>query len=140
VVGDVVSEHIEAWLVDTEGSHPDLLVITPDTYNALRHHRDLADAIMTTLGYSADDVVEMRVSEGHTEVDWLWRDADGRIVFVDDHLDTRTTIIEATRFFEGPQPESALPESLSLDRSGSATIGLDGAVTSRIGRDRAAPG
>lgn len=87
---------VEGWLVDTEGSHPDLLVITPATYHALRHHRDLADGIMAWLGYTPECVVEIRVSEGHTEVDWLWLGADGRPVVVDGDFDRHTTIMTST--------------------------------------------
>ena len=52
------------------------LVITPDSYHHRRQHRDIADTVMTTYGYDPNNVIEIRLTEGNTEVDWINRDDD----------------------------------------------------------------
>ena len=71
----------------------DVLVITPESYSVFRHHRDIADRVMDELRYDPLNVTEIRVSEGRTEVDWLWRDASGQVVMRGDELDIHTTTI-----------------------------------------------
>jgi hypothetical protein len=74
-----------------------MLTITPDTYKALRHHQDIADRVMAEIHYSPNDVTEIRVSEGHTEIDWMWRDRRGKVQLnaAGDGVDIRTTVITA---------------------------------------------
>jgi len=47
------------------------LVITPDSYRTNERHREIADRVLAASGYSSDEVVEIRISEVGTEIDWL---------------------------------------------------------------------
>jgi hypothetical protein len=46
------------------------MIITPDSYRELPHHRAIANHIITTLGLTPDKVIEIRSDETGTEVDW----------------------------------------------------------------------
>ncbi len=54
------------------------MIITPDSYRKLPHHRAIANHIITTLGLTPDKVMEIRSDETGTEVDWT-RDPDPAI-------------------------------------------------------------
>jgi hypothetical protein len=69
-----------------------MLTITVDDYLTGRH-REIADRLMAVVGFTPSMVTEIRVSEGHTEIDWLWLDDAGHPHIEAGGIVTRTTTI-----------------------------------------------
>ncbi len=75
------------------------LVIDRLVYRDHERHRALADQLMAANGLTANDVLEMRLTEGHIEIDHLERhDVLGFV------LDTNGTLVVRTLVLAGESP------------------------------------